>query len=258
MQHTLSSAIESETFSTPPSSPVDHNILDRPSLSRRGSRPTNLRIQQAASAQWTPDVVLDTQSPNGMSANSKIPTPSTAIPHINGNGKATANGGPHVASALSPLVAPTSAGAIKSPRPPHLQSQRQASPMRSPCFVHSQLQGPSFTEWLRAKHINATQEARVEGPKGGVASAIGASYPDGTISDGPLVQQDFELEVEESANSLTKQLAETAVGVREMSKQLGMLSPSRSFDHTKTHSLCRSNASALQHSVCAHRHEGAR
>lgn len=33
---------------------------------------------------------------------------------------------------------------------------------------------------------------------------------------------DFEEEYEEDGGSLTRQLAETAVGVREMSKQLGM------------------------------------
>lgn len=225
MQQKLFSEVDAETFSTPPSSPVDRDILDRPSLSRRGSRPTNLRIQQSAGAQWNSDVVLDDQhSPNGMSANTKVSTPATAVPHINGktaiNGEQQLAG--NVAAALSSAVAPVSAGAIKSPRPPHLQSQSQASPMRSPCFVHSQLQGPSFTEWLRVKHLNATQEARVDAPpRAGVANAIGASYPDGTISDGPLVQAYMDPEEDESVNSLTKQLAETAVGVREMSKQLG-------------------------------------
>ena len=90
--------------------------------------------------------------------------------------------------------------------------------------MHSQLQGPSFTEWLRAKHLNATQEARVEGPRGAVANFVGVSYPEGAISDGPLTQHtdEHDLDEDESASSLTKQLAETAVGVREMSKQLGV------------------------------------
>ena len=38
--------------------PLDHNVLDRPSLSRRSSRPSNLRIQQSLS-NWKPDIVVD-------------------------------------------------------------------------------------------------------------------------------------------------------------------------------------------------------
>ena len=107
IQHVLSPAADAETFSTPPSSPVDRNILDRPSLSRRGSRPTNLRIQQSAAEQWKPDVVLDNQqSPNGMSA--KVTTPATAVPTT--KGKAASNGGPHVAGSVASAVSPLSFG----------------------------------------------------------------------------------------------------------------------------------------------------
>ncbi|KAI0072716.1 ATP-NAD kinase [Panus rudis PR-1116 ss-1] len=51
-------------------------------------------------------------------------------------------------------------------------------------------------------------------------------YPDGTASE-----YSMEIGEEDSAGSLTKQLAETAVGVREMSKQLGM---------TRVHSIIQS------------------
>lgn len=111
----------------------------------------------------------------------------------------------------------------KSPRP-HPPLQRQPSPVRSPCFVHSKLQGPSFTEWLREKHIKAEDEPTIDGPHGVNVKPIGISYPDGTISDGEEVSRHhnwYDDDDEETAGSVTKQLAETAVGVREMSKQLG-------------------------------------
>jgi NAD+ kinase len=99
----------------------------------------------------------------------------------------------------------------------HLQTPRQSSPMRSPCFVHSQLQGPSVAEWISGKH----QAARMEGPYVDPIHAIQTTSHEETSPEGTLVHDGYEDE-EETAGSLTKQLAETAVGVREMSKQLGM------------------------------------
>ena len=97
--------------------------------------------------------------------------------------------------------------------------------MRSPCFVHSQLQGPSFTEWLKGKQPKAAQEARIDGlPKPAENGSIaGQDYPDGSPTESPYENgyQHHEEEEEQTAGSLTKQLAETAVGVREISKQLG-------------------------------------
>ena len=106
--------------------------------------------------------------------------------------------------------------------------------MRSPCFVHSKLQGPSFTEWIREKHVKA-QETRLDGMKPSAdVNPIGLSYPDGTLSDAPSIRAPhYDVEdddEEETAGSLTKQLAETAVGVREMSKQLGEYAARRSPD----------------------------
>ena len=99
--------------------------------------------------------------------------------------------------------------------------------MRSPCFVHSKLQGPSLTGWLREKHIKAEDEPTIDGPHGVNVKPIGISYPDGTFSDGEDVPRHHPWcdEDEETAGSVTKQLAETAVGVREMSKQLGERKP---------------------------------
>ncbi|KAA1474323.1 ATP-NAD kinase, partial [Dentipellis sp. KUC8613] len=103
----------------------------------------------------------------------------------------------------------------------------------SPCFVHSHLD--NFSEWLK-------QKQRRMAPGGGVTVARNLQphehpgesptittvegghkivYP--SDDDGYAVLDDSGLDdFEDSAsNSLTKQLAETAVGVREMSKQLG-------------------------------------
>lgn len=90
MQAVFSPMPETETFSTPPSTPTvaDNNILDRPSLSRRNSRPSNLRISQSA-ANWTPGVVVDNQPSPDTTMSTKVPTPSTAVPPLNG---AHANG----------------------------------------------------------------------------------------------------------------------------------------------------------------------
>ena len=92
--------------------------------------------------------------------------------------------------------------------------------MRSPCFVHSQLQGPSFTGWLKAQEVG--QETRVEGPPKAVDDVrlVGQGLQEGFVPQ-PSYDQNYYDEEEETAGSLTKQLAETAVGVREMSKQLG-------------------------------------
>ncbi len=87
--------------------------------------------------------------------------------------------------------------------------------MTSPCLVHSQLQGASIGDWFREKQKNVKKSI-----------GLGGRYEDGSGPNG--VQEDrsrhrylHNLEEEESTGSLTEQLAETAVGVREMSKQLG-------------------------------------
>ncbi|EKM54012.1 uncharacterized protein PHACADRAFT_257583 [Phanerochaete carnosa HHB-10118-sp] len=151
-----------------------------------------------------------------MHTSSRGSTPNTAVP--------SANGHAHTMSVTSPLANSLTPNP-KSPHPPYVASERRASsPMRSPCFVHSQLQGPSFTEWLRIKHQKAQQEARIDGPpKAGDVNPIGQGYPNGTVTE-PAYETGYlhaDEDEDETASSLTKQLAETAVGVREMSKQLG-------------------------------------
>jgi len=81
-------------------------------------------------------------------------------------------------------------------------------PTRSPCFIHSHLNNSaSLTDWLGAKRL---QEAAARKKRPHQLSVDGAVYDDE--------------DEEEYAGSLTAQLAETAVSVRETSKQLGMFS----------------------------------
>lgn len=92
--------------------------------------------------------------------------------------------------------------------------------MDSPCFVHSHLdKGASLSEWLRNK-----QHALIGIGDVGVAKSLqttnGNAY---TAQVSPPTTASIESDEDEDGftSSLTKQLAETAIGVREMSKQLG-------------------------------------
>ncbi|KAI9572103.1 ATP-NAD kinase-like domain-containing protein [Boletus coccyginus] len=98
---------------------------------------------------------------------------------------------------------------------------------KSPCFVHSHLdKGASLQDWLHAK------ESEVLGSDVGVARSLQQPRPrhldnqavpspiEFTCRDGPTHMSGNQ-DDEPHSGSLTRQLAETAVGVREMSKQLG-------------------------------------
>lgn len=130
--------------------------------------------------------------------------------------------------------------------------------MRSPCFVHSKLQGPSFTEWLREKQNKAEQEAHLQGPNGVDVNPVSISYPDDGLIEvsGTQKHQYVPEDDEETAGSLTKQLAETAVGVREMSKQLGEFTSSSR--RTNVSLSRRSYPRSFQHPVYPYCHESTR
>ncbi|KAL5485057.1 hypothetical protein ACEPAI_7699 [Sanghuangporus weigelae] len=126
-------------------------------------------------------------------------------------------------------------------------SRQPSIPLKSPCFVHSFLdKGASLADWLKGKHHSMLGIASPVSPQTAKPSlSIGdASRPynmQTKPSHGPFTQApqriilplpqperspvssvDSDLDDEEvEGSSLTRQLAETAVGVREMSKQLG-------------------------------------
>lgn len=182
---------ENDTFSTPPTTPgLQANVI-RPSLSRKSSRPSSLVLEN----EWKPDIVLE-HSP-------------IISKKLNGN-----------LSGDHPLVTPRTLGPS-----PNMEPLRQPNPYQipidSPCFVHSYLdKGASLTDWLRAKQngfLNGDGEL-------GVARSLQRKHS--PIEDSVLSQSsDSVIEShhsdDEISGNLTTMLVETAVGVREMSKQLG-------------------------------------
>lgn len=187
-----------EIFSTPPTTP--NALMDseeiRPSLSRRGSRPTSLTLAYSQ-AEWNPDIELEENSPV---ASRKA--------QIAGTAPATtmATGG---LSPRSSSATPSSNLNLEALKP----SNDFHQPMASPCFVHSQLdKGASLSDWLRKKHKQTIDNGDV-----GVAKSL-QKVNGGARESVPDVAADDD---EDYGGSLTKQLAETAVSVREMSKQLG-------------------------------------
>ena len=136
-----------------------------------------------------------------------------------------------------------SAAASEHPTPSH-QKQHSLS-LKSPCFVHSFLdKGASLADWLKSKqntmmgvpsplsqetaspdtYSNAriptpyTNEIKHPRPQHHYVQATHPAMPLPQPQYSPASTPDSE---DEDAASLTRQLAETAVGVREMSKQLG-------------------------------------
>ena len=185
---------DAETFSTPPSTPgpsLDSHAV-RPSLSRRSSRPTSLHLDRKQS-DWNTNIELYPSSP--------------ADPHSKLNGAAP----PTIAS--EPTVIP--------PSPKTAQAAHKA--MTSPCFVHSHLdKGAHLTDWLNNRFYStesndvgvakSLKRLSNSNQPGNLLSPRSTAYTSGNASD----------DDDEFVGSLTKHLADTAVGVREMSKQLGM------------------------------------
>ncbi|KAJ7124915.1 ATP-NAD kinase-like domain-containing protein [Mycena epipterygia] len=188
-----------DTFSTPPTSPLPPDPKIAPSLSRRISRPTSLHLEKSANSEWNPDIVLDDTSP-------------VAKKSANGN------------RTLEPpdmlrdnTVTPTSS--VPSAAAPHLQRHHvHQQPMHSPCFVHSHLdKGASLTDWLRTRQNGINETLSSAGSRSSLSSA-GYSLSSSSSGTNSVIDSPDE---DDFSTSLTKQLAETAVGVREMSKQLG-------------------------------------
>ncbi|KAH9858525.1 hypothetical protein C2E23DRAFT_798884 [Lenzites betulinus] len=203
---------DNETFSTPPTTPSFADMP--PSLSRRTSRPSNLHLSHNSS-DWTPNVVLDPQQSPEI-ASGKNPG-NTAAAHASTNG--TKTNGTAVTIEGPPLMSNTPTITHHSvPIPPQAQRRAPSPAIASPCFLHSKLQGPPLMDWLNSFVSPKPNDMRERG------SEDGQHYPDGTGSDSysdtvsPYADDDDERQY---APSITKQLAATAVGVREVSKKLG-------------------------------------
>ncbi|GJJ06295.1 hypothetical protein Clacol_000486 [Clathrus columnatus] len=120
------------------------------------------------------------------------------------------------------------------PQAQHLSQLRSPKQPKSPCFVHSLLdKGVSFQEWLQqtraadigvAKSLSSPENtAPMSDDMLAKRSSYGSSFDKPLTELESLQEEDFDEETDdfEGTSSLTRQLAETAVGVREMSKQLG-------------------------------------
>lgn len=181
---------------------------------------------------WTPDIELqispdDTRKTNGGPSPAPLSRDYTAVPQ----------------------------GAKPHHLPPPSPSKL---PVNSPCFVHSHLdKSAHLTDWLKNKHSAENHDV-------GVARSL--QLPPTTLSPAaagftnghayvPAVSDDDD--DDEFHGSLTKRLAETAVGVREMSKQLGvcsLLCLSRGPALILTNSTCRPSTRTVEHPECAHCH----
>ena len=242
-----------DVFSTPPTTPMTsesstESVL-RPSLSRTASRPSSLHISQTA-ADFKPDILLDTQSPQILPS-SKF-SPRLASPRLvssgNGHTPADNHSSQHMKDSGhdSHTEIPTTTGHFITTRTlepsldstastmPRSQTHSQ-SPTSSPCFVHSNLdKGASFSEWL--KPSNGFPGISVAPALQPTSAHKSPSHRYRKLDNGQVLAipyQDEEdehvfdvsdYEDDEGNGSLTKRLAETAVGVREMSKQLGAFS----------------------------------
>ena len=180
-----------DVFTTPPTtpSPPEPNGVNglRPSLSRnRSSRPSSIHTEHST---LKPDItILEGVSPN--------------------NGKAAANGsGTPVRDGIATFKSPSSATPVE---PRHT--------MQSPCYVHSHLdKSASLAEWL------CSRQPQSPPPLIDIAPVLRADNQrrQNPTSDSHSRQTETNDDDDEFNGSLTKQLADTAVGVREMSKQLG-------------------------------------
>ncbi|EGN99519.1 hypothetical protein SERLA73DRAFT_106099 [Serpula lacrymans var. lacrymans S7.3] len=211
----------------------------RPSLSRRNSKPSSLRIDHSQAA-WNGDIVVEEQSP----VRSKTPRVNG---HREEHDRASLRPPPNqdrTATAAHFLVPSSSS----SPTDMDNNDSRMM-PMKSPCFVHSHLdKGASLSDWLHAKqtevpHLDADvgvakslQRHNAPLHRKIPAPALELPNPDGSAD--MLTGDDDEGSF---GGSLTKQLAETAVGVREMSKQLGRARIRSNIQHVLIVTKARDN-----------------
>jgi len=281
-----------DVFATPPTTPVTceppTESIIQPSLSRSSSRPSNLHISKTAD-DFKPDILLESQSPPGASS-TKSPThvitsqamsttsngangraiPDTISPS-DGSGRSSHPKIPTITTSddSQPSVTPSQSATS----PPILRSHTHSqSPMTSPCFVHSNLdKGASFSEWLKSSNdLPAVDVAPILKPmsadshktpsrryrKVGEGQVIAIPYDDDK-AENVFYASDYDYDDDEGSASLTKQLADTAVGVREMSKQLGAL-PESPFFPLKALNKGRPHPYQIKCSECPDCDQGAR
>ncbi|KAL0956106.1 hypothetical protein HGRIS_002274 [Hohenbuehelia grisea] len=191
---------DAEYFATPPTTPgptTEHHHT----LTRRNRSSLNIDVNHKEG--WKSDVVLVEHSPEIAKKMNRTPIQSPASLSVHA---------PHPPSSVQDQP--------KSTAPYH-------KPMVSPCFVHSLLdKGGSLTDWLRHQHQPAGEfgvtVAKTLQQNGSIhTERHQLNHVEPTVPS-PLSTESMTTDDDDyDAGSLTRQLAETAVGVREMSKQLG-------------------------------------
>lgn len=229
--------------------------MDSQSLQRRASnkRPQSLALEQTPS-DWHCDLVLDEQSSPAASTD----TTSTSSSSLQNGSPPNQLPSPQMSSSQSAMIASepsprnlrlsTAVMPHSSHLHPHHPHHTVYQALKSPCFVHSLLEkGASFSDWIhRSQHNRSISTADVPAPAPYQAEPhprLPSHTPTQlhpaatnrlTEPSPPSDLEDFkDGDEEDSSSSLTRQLAETAVGVRELSKQLGKRENSTS--------LCASN-----------------
>lgn len=228
IHHLLSPDPERETFSTPPTTPniQSGKTIVAPSLARRSSRPSSLHIDPKQS-DWNPDIELWSTSPD-------------LSRKTNGNPPAIVQ---------DRTVLPKDS--LSHQMPPSHKS------LTSPCFVHSHLdKGAHLTDWLKNK------QPFVDNGDVGVAKNlqhVGSPVQSSTFTPHTTTFGTYhhDGDDDEFVGNLTKRLAETAVGVREMSKQLGMLL-SPLYPVNSDYLSSRSCPRSVKYPECLDRDEGPR
>jgi len=205
---------DTETFSTPPTTP---GIVP---FSSRITPLTAAPAAAAASAATAPmsDSTNDQQPPRQQQRrgtlrpqNLLIDPAKGAIKGLTGNDIVLQRTPDGEATVLIPIAHSNSVPDIQeqSVSRPRFHQNNMYGALNSPCFVHSHLErGASLKDWLtQQEHANANV---------GVSKTINPQTLPPTVRE---EADEVDIEVDH-ANSLTRQLAETAIGVREMNKAL--------------------------------------
>jgi NAD+ kinase len=278
-----------DVFTTPPTTPMTteppNEAIIRPSLSRSSSRPSNLHISKTAD-DFKPDILVESQSPQNVlyskspvqviSPRSVSTSGSSSIGVVKGRAVTGANSnersggsGPNSHPEI-PTITTTDNSTQTSVTSPHSVTSapiirppaHSQSPMTSPCFVHSNLD--KFSEWLKSSNgLSAVDVAAVLKPmsadlnKTPSRRKIDIAIPwEDAKAENVFDASDYDYDDDEGSASLTKQLADTAVGVREMSMKLGALLGPPSF-LPKVLNNGRSYTHQIKYSDCADCDQGA-
>lgn len=231
---------DAETFTTPPTTPSVVPVVPVVPRTPRTPRTHPLAAASTATAPTSDNFINDSQHQHQhRQDNSQLQRRGSARPHnlLIDPAKGAVQGliGTDIvlqrtpdgdATVLIPIAHSNSVPDIQEQLVSHplMRQSNMYGALNSPCFVHSHLErGASLKDWLtQQQHANANV---------GVSKTINSHTLPPTVTED---EDDVDVELDR-ANSLTRQLAETAIGVREMNKALSqsyLPFPSSSYTYT--------------------------